>query len=384
MQFGRGGDGAAWQVSGFSHPEAGFTWLLGPRAIFVVPLHPGQGDLLLELSVHAFMAPGLNGQRIGVAVDGTELGEVWAGRDVVLGVRIPAALAADKTRLRLQLTLPDAASPRSRGTAPDGRVLGCQLREVLLHWVAPEPEIVTQRREPLPLTRADSPERQAELVRYVTGLTPPDLLDHFESLGQNCVMGLVQRLHGIEPQGLLRFVSITSPQLWRGLRCGFAGVDELAQLRAKRADGDDPEWMMFHEGYGMEGHTNQFVNRTSEADILEMQARRIGLQHRRFLDVLRGGEKLFVVHMVTAMHVANALPLLHALRSHGPNALLFVTTGGEVAPGSVDLVGPHLFRGHLEKAVPVERAEDYDLPEWLSVCANAYRLWRETGHGTSA
>ena len=380
LRFGQGGNGAACQLQGFSHPEDGFTWMLGPLAELVIPVPPGEGDLLLEMSVHAFIGPGLPAQRIGVAVNAIDLAEVTARGTAVLGVRIPASCCAAKRTLRLTFHLPDATSPHALEGTDDVRQLGCQMRELLLRWQQPEPASPPRHRARLPFQPGDTPARTDELIRYTTGLAPEALLSQFESLGHNCEFGLVQRRCGAEPQGLLRFVGIELHQLWRGLRCGFTGVSDPARLTAYASDGETPEWMLIHADYNMHTHSFQAAARVALADMVAAQAQRLSLQHRRFLEVLASGEKLFTVQGMMPMATADALPILHALRSYGDNALLFVTTSATGAAGSVDMLGPHLFRGHMDAFAPVGKADQFDLPSWLSVCANAYRLWRESGH----
>ena len=51
-----------------------------------------------------------------------------------------------------------------------------------------------------------------------------DLMLRFESLGQNCEFGLVQRRCGSEPLGLLRFASTPLPHLLAAFEGGFEGL----------------------------------------------------------------------------------------------------------------------------------------------------------------
>src|ERR1041385_7120891 len=53
----------------------------------------------------------------------------------------------------------------------------------------------------------------------------------FESLGDNCEFGFVQRHHGLEPGGLLRWASSTTLDgLVQALECRFAGLYQLDDL----------------------------------------------------------------------------------------------------------------------------------------------------------
>jgi hypothetical protein len=255
------------------------------------------------------------------------------------------------------------------------------MREILLVWVPPEPPVPPRRAGPLPFAAGDPPERIGELARFCTGLALPDLMLHFESLGHNCELGLAQNACGAKPQGLLRFVGIAVHRLLEGLDFGFEGVDDPALIRAYPASDADPEWLVRHDRYGMHAHSFQKVSAIGEAAFIDKQVKMMRLQRRRLLGVLESGENLFVFQRQEKMTVAHALPLLTVLRSYGPNALLFVNQGGEEPSGSVDQLGAHLFRGNIDKLAPVHDVGVFQLTPWISICANAYRLWRESGHG---
>jgi len=382
LVFGLGGDAAASQMDGFSWPEDGHTWALGPQAWLRIAIRPGRGDLMLELSLRPFMAPPyLVRQRIELTVDGVSIGTEWAQDDTVLGFRIPGALVAGRDEIDVRLGLPDAVTPASLHVANDQRRLGCQLREALLVWIPAEPPVASRRLMPLPITKGDTTARMAELARFCTGLALDQLMLQFESLGDNCEFGLVQRACGAEPHGLLRFVGMEIHRLLNGLDFAFDGIDDAALVRAYPGPGANPEWLLRHDRYGMNAHSFIPVSDIDEASFVAQQLQRLRFQRRRLLEVLETGQNLFVFRRQAHMTEAHALPLLTLLRSYGPNALLFVTMDREKPSGSVDLLGPHLYRGNIEKLAPPGEAREFHLDAWVSICANAYRLWRETGHG---
>jgi hypothetical protein len=383
LTFGLAGNAAPFLLSGFSWPEDGHTWALGPEAALRVKLRPGEGDLMLELSLRPFMIPPFKvRQRVGLFVEGTEIGTEWAQDDTVLGFRIPAALVAGRSELTVRIALPDAMSPAEAHINADDRALACQMREALLVWIPPEPPLPPRRMAPLPLATGDTPERVAELVRFCTGLELPALMEHLESLGNTCEFGLVQRACGAEPQGLLRFVGIRIHNLLHALDFGFEGVDDPALIRVYRSPAGESEWLLRNDRYGMDAHSFIAVRAIDEAELIRQQTARARLQRRRMLEVLETGQNLFVFRQQEHMTEAHALPILTLLRSYGPNALLFVTQDSEKPSGSVDLLGAHLLRGNIDQLAPAADAQQFKLLPWISICANAYRLWRETGHGT--
>src|ERR1041384_3955367 len=57
-----------------------------------------------------------------------------------------------------------------------------------------------------------------------------ELMLRFESIGENCEFGLVQRRCGAEPLGLFRFASAPLPKLLAGLGARFEGLSHPDNL----------------------------------------------------------------------------------------------------------------------------------------------------------
>jgi hypothetical protein len=380
--FGIGGNAADAQVSGWSYPEDGCTWALGPESLLRVALQPGSGDLLLDMTVRPFMIPPYrSGQRVGVVVNGVPVGQARVQDDSALGFRVPASIVAGQAAIDIAILCPDALSPAESGAGGDTRALGVMMREIVLIWADPEPVPAPRHLPPLPLGPDPASPRVAELVRGFTGLAPDDLMLRFESLGANCEFGLVQRAFGAEPLGLLRFVGIEVQNLLAGLDFGFEGADDPARTRVYTDGGADAKYISVNDRYGIHRHSYQPVSTMDQAAFLDAELRKIAFERRRFLEVLATGRNLFVYQRLESMSDAHVRPILNLLRSHGDNALLFVTLNHAAAPGSVDLIGPDLYRGNIDRLAPIGNAIDSNLCAWISLCANAYRLWRETGHG---
>jgi hypothetical protein len=149
--------------------------------------------------------------------------------------------------------------------------------------------------------------------------------------------------------------------------------------------------MLRCERFGVEFHTHRPSAEISADLLLAQQSRVLAFRQAKLHDLLRTGEKLFVVFRPQGMSAAHALPLITVLRSFGPNALLFVSEKTGLAAGSVQALAPGLFCGSVD-GIPAHRDDHDALPNdtwlgdaaftaWLSICANAYRLWRESGTG---
>jgi hypothetical protein len=255
---------------------------------------------------------------------------------------------------------------------------------MLLIWADPKPAQPPRRLPPLPIDPSLKGPQTTELIRGFTGHAPDDLMLQFESLGANCEFGLVQRALGAEPLGLLRFVGIEVQNLLSGLDFGFEGIDDPVHTRIYTDGGEDARYVSVNDRYGVHRHSYQLASTMDETAFLKAELRKITFERERFLDILATGQKLFVYQRLESMAEAHVLPILNMLSSHGPNALLFVTLNHAAPPGSVDLLGPNLYRGNIDRLAPIGNAVDSNRPAWLSICANAYRLWRQSGHGGEA
>ena len=124
-------------------------------------------------------------------------------------------------------------------------------------------------------------------------------------------------------------------------------------------------------------HSFRYEDETTADQVRAEQGQQLRFFHRKFMEVLETGERLFVFQRPKQILAEQMLPLLNQLRSYGPNALLYVTEGGEHPPGSVEQVGYGLYHGHTSAVAPAADVGAGDLRAWLSICANAMRLWRD-------
>jgi len=136
IQFGRDGNAARYQASGWSVPEDGFTWALGNRSILSIPLEmPFQKEVLATIRAWPLlMPPQLQAQTVQVSANGIQVG-VWTmtGRGMQQQTfRIPKIALRSARELTLVLDLPQAASPKSVGYNDDPRVLSVAFVEIQL------------------------------------------------------------------------------------------------------------------------------------------------------------------------------------------------------------------------------------------------------------
>jgi hypothetical protein len=377
--FGITGSARPYLREGWSMIEADFTWTDGARSVMFLPFSPRKGDLVIEIGVDPMVVPPvLREQRLSIDVNGVRVCEENVAGACTLGLEVPGEAVSGCSVLEIVLHCPDAVSPQSLGDNPDTRVLGFAVQDVLLLVVPPEPVFVPVMRPPLPAHAVGGMEAAA---RFCTALDASDLVCQFESLGHNCEFGLMQRRLGAEPLGLLRFAAVLPHHLLRGLDSAFEGLGERARLRVftERSRARE-EYLVRDDAYGIHFHTNIHVGEAEPDSVADKLAIHLQFLRRKFQERLEQGG-LFVLQHKAVRSVAQALPVLNLLRSYGPGVLLYVVEDRSVAAGTVVQERADLFHGYTDNLPPMYEADTINVPAWLSLCANTYRLWREGGGG---
>jgi hypothetical protein len=371
LVFGAAGNAGANQIDGWSHAEDGFAWSIGARSRTRLRA-PGQGALVLEISVNPLLfPPRLTRQRVRILVD-----DIPVLEEIVDGATVLAVTLSEHVTDEMIVTLchPDAAVPVQLGMNEDSRRLGLMVQRMRLFRVA--------RAAPfLPRTLAPFvPEEglgAAEAFHQRAGLPLLDLLSRFESLGYNCEFGLMQRIFGAEPLGLLRFGGLKPANLLAGLATGFAGINDAAGMEVMTGMIDGREEYLVRDGrYAVELHTNQFGGDVTAEELIAKMVPYLTFLQRLFAETLREANRIFVLHHPAIHNSARALPYLTQLQSHGPNTLLYVTEHPTVPPGTVVQEQRYLFRGYTDRLPPMHEGDQVNVAAWVSLCVNAHGLWR--------
>ena len=220
---------------------------------------------------------------------------------------------------------------------------------------------------------------------------PPDaasvemshLFAQFESLGDNCEFGFVQKQAGALNISLLRWAGISYQGLLKGLAQDFEGLFAFDRLA--------PVWtdMVADREYGVSFHTQFKIatvdGRHAFAEAPEAlvvtyakEAARIALLRRKFIEGLDTGERIYVYKHKAAITPAELDALKAGLDRRRPQRLLCVAPEGPWhAAGRVMLVRDGLKLGALARFAPPERTQDGDFDNWVSICrAAAGTPWR--------
>ena len=203
--------------------------------------------------------------------------------------------------------------------------------------------------------------------------SPPlqELMLAFESIGENCELGLAQRLVGIEPLGLLRFASSPPDVIMKLLadRCEGLGDPETIQLVLER----DGEYYVKDHRYGLWYHTHQFFGQIDPITLHERECAKIAYLARNFLEKLEEGEKILVRHM--NMDAEQIARLYDLLQGYGPSPVLWVVVAdSEHAAGTIEQLDRRLFKGYIKRFAPPSNVPDLDLDAWIELLQPAREM----------
>jgi hypothetical protein len=355
--FGSDGNAAPFTREGWSAPEPGYVWTNGARSRLVLPGAQTPGPWDLEAEVEPFTHPGrLTTQRVALSVNGVPAGAVALRDHAVLKLELPASADA----LDLVFDLPDAARPMDYAGGTDDRALGVSFKRLLLTPTA-----------------IDAPPIPRPHLRVVEGAEDPArLMLGFESLGENCEFGLVQRRCGAEPLGLLRFASAPLPQLLAALHARFDGLGSPDSIGVELSS-NGREYMIRDAAFGFYWHAWVLAGEKTPGEIRDREARRVPFLIRKLTEDLASGEKIFVYHGMQPLSGAHARALTRAIRLYGNSTLLWVELADSAhACGTVDWVSEGLMKGFIQRFAPSEDAHDFDTEGWVAVCRAAQALRR--------
>lgn len=146
----------------------------------------------------------------------------------------------------------------------------------------------------------------------------------FESLGNNCEFGIVQRAAGNDPPGLFRNVGFNlTEQIIHAIETGLEGMFDAGAYALVKPDGW-PDYRLDCLRHGFQFHTGVAQSEPPERADASVAVFRV--MKRFFLNDLQDARKIYVYRHADRREVTPDLiqALLQALRRHGPNRLLVV------------------------------------------------------------
>ena len=198
-----------------------------------------------------------------------------------------------------------------------------------------------------------------------------EVMIRFESLGENCEFGLVQRKAGAEPLGLLRFSSTPLPKLLAALRARFEGLGRSDQIRVELSS-NGREYMILDQTFGLYYHAWVLAGERPPEDVHRREIRRLPYLIRKLIEDLTEGEKIFVYRSMTPIGTTQAMKLAEAMQGYGPATLLWMELSDPGhPPGTVEWLAPGLMRGRMDRFAPGSNAHDFSFGCWETVCRTA-------------
>ncbi len=225
---------------------------------------------------------------------------------------------------------------------------------------------------------AAQPEPSAAVVSAVPDedeISLSTLMLSFESLGERCDFGAVQRYFGFEPLGLLRFawsrldglVAALDDQLeaiGTAEDTGFSAYGDETILRMKKYD------LIFHtfvEGVAKLTPEKQEI-------FYQQQRRRLLFLKDKLIRDLEEPEKILVYATADFASDEEMTRLFTALRAYGPNSLLFVRPEDPDRPaGTVEALGDGLYAGYFTGMTDFVAGGQPPLDVWRELCLKTYR-----------
>jgi hypothetical protein len=374
LDFTARGNAAQHCVAGWSTPEPSETWTLGGESRLVVPAPGQRASYVMVLKLRPLVGHQVTSQRLRVLVNNVRVAEFIIERRCVRTCLIPWAVVALGPDLRVSFFLPDAARPVDLGLVDDRRQLGVALTSIRLY-----PDRCEHGEYDALLGERDEVPVDVALVMQAEKMPLHDLMLRFESLGQNCEFGLVQRRCQAEPLGLLRFSSTPLPLLLDALEHRFAGMGSPDTIHVDLSS-NGREYMVRDSRFGFLYHAWVAAGEMEPADVARREARRVPFLTRKLIEDLEAGDKTFVFKGMAAVPEEEVFPLAMAIRRFGPNTLLFVTLSDvEHRGGTVQARAPGFLVGYIDRFAPGDNANDLLLGQWVKICREAYRLRLVTG-----
>ena len=197
------------------------------------------------------------------------------------------------------------------------------------------------------------------------------LLLGFESLGEGCEFGSVQRRYAAEPLGLLRWNDVQFDNLLTALMHRLEGMGDPANTEMPViANG---EYTIKDKRWDLWMHTFLFEGQTDPVALMPKMCRRVVYLRDKLLEDLAAAEKIFV-YCTSAIDAAQVAALHATLDAFGPVKLLAVQPTDAAsdltgAAGEIVQIGERRWIGFLRRlGVADGNFWDIAYEDWVSIC----------------
>jgi len=200
------------------------------------------------------------------------------------------------------------------------------------------------------------------------------LVTLFESLGENCDFGVVQRAVGVEPFGLFRFAACKPADMVTLLRERFESLGKADDLWLDEV-GPSREYWVKSRRFSFEAHTDRYAGKDDPDVACAAQIEKIQFLKARLIRDMSRGRRLFVFKGSADFEAIREL--VAQLRGYGPNSLLWVNVATAAHHACyVERESEGLLLGFVSHFGTYDGAPSLPVEEWIAVCVSAHRLWR--------
>jgi hypothetical protein len=354
ISFGKSGHSEEVIGPGWSLQEDNCRWMTGISSVLALPIptETNVADFILMLRVAPYTAKGqIDCQRCIVVRGAETVAEVklraaaYAERSGWIGFRISAEAVVSE-KLEILFAHPDAGSPQKFGISPDSRELAIAVHEAVLLPVTQADELMGWHGRTGQFVSSDW--RAQALVPDWKGVA-----SKFQSMGQNCEFGLVQRACGAEPLGLFRFCNARLHAVVQCLRSEFSEITDEEQFNI--SESPTGEYLGQHKNLALTYHTFVRGDQNPDVDSLRRkESTRLKILVRLFREDLEDGEKVFVLLRIgPPLDEFEVLPVISLMRRYNPKAaLLWITVAGpdeRHLVGQCEMVGNNLLKGYIDR-----------------------------------
>lgn len=204
-------------------------------------------------------------------------------------------------------------------------------------------------------------------------MTIGQLMLQFQSVGDNCEFGVVQRYCGVEPSGLFRFSTSGIQELIDALNEDFASYGAPGDLEIIPGTGNF-YWCRSRR-YGFGRSSNQTVGTVDPAELLAREYDKVAHLKTRLLKELAAGQQIVVRKGDTGETRDQFLQLAAAIRRHGPARVMRVEVA--TAPetiGTAEWHAPGILFAYVRRFSPYDGGMRIDLEPWIDLCRDAHAL----------
>ena len=197
-----------------------------------------------------------------------------------------------------------------------------------------------------------------------------DLFMRFESVGENCELGFVQRYFGAETLGLFRWGGLPFERLLQLLSSGCQDLGRAEKTELYINDVD--EYSTKDRASGLVTHGFMSRDRISEDMAFSRLCRRMEYLRDKFMEDLAAREKIFVFTSLEPLEDQAFRQLNDAMARHGAVDLLCMRLADETHPaGTVRLVAGGPMVGHLDRLGFDGKNWNISFDVWRQVCQKA-------------